>query len=112
MSAGVLTRVFPASVVDEVIAAAGHTEVRHRALLAQVMGYFSMGMALYSEDSYEDVFAQLTHSLLWSLEWAEAWSSPSKSGIFQAEARLGSEPVRDLFQHVAVPLAGPKAPGA
>ena len=112
VSVGLLTRVFPASVVDEVIAAAGRTEVRHRALPARVMAYFSMGMALYSEDSYEDVFAQLTDSLSWSSGWAEAWSSPSKSGILQARARLGSEPVRDLFKHVAVPLAGPQTPGS
>nr|WP_277871709.1 transposase domain-containing protein [Cryobacterium psychrophilum] len=56
VSVGLLTRVFPAGVVDEVIAAAGRTEVRQRALPARVMAYFSIGMALYSEDSYEDVF--------------------------------------------------------
>jgi hypothetical protein len=112
VSVGLLTRVFPASVVDEVIAAAGRTEVRQRALPARVMAYFSIGMALYSEDSYEDVFAQLTDGLSWSSGWTEDWSSPSKSGIFQARARLGSEPVRDLFKRVAVPLAGPETPGS
>ncbi|MCY7290516.1 MAG: IS4 family transposase [Cryobacterium sp.] len=112
VSVGLLTRVFPAGVVDEVIAAAGRTEVRQRALPARVMAYFSIGMALYSEDSYEDVFAQLTDGLSWSSGWAEEWSSPSKSGIFQARARLGSEPVRDLFKRVAVPLAGPETPGS
>ena len=52
---GVLTRVFPPDLVDEVIAAAGRTEQRHRMLPARVMAYFSIGMALYSEGSYEDV---------------------------------------------------------
>jgi hypothetical protein len=112
VSVGLLTRVFPASVVDEVIAAAGRTEVRQRALPARMMAYFSIGMALYSEDSYEDVFAQLAEGLSWSSGWTEAWSSPSKSGIFQARARLGFEPVRDLFTRVAQPLAGPETPGS
>ncbi|WP_173401500.1 transposase domain-containing protein, partial [Arthrobacter sp. H5] len=63
VSVGLLTRVFPAGVVDEVIAAAGRTEVRNRALPARVMAYFSIGMALHSEGSYEDVFEQLTDGL-------------------------------------------------
>jgi hypothetical protein len=112
VSVGLLTRVFPAVVVDEVIAAAGRTEVRHRALPARVMAYFSIGMALYSVDSYEDVFAQLTDGLSWSSGWAQEWSPPSKSGIFQARARLGFEPVRDLFTRVARPLASPDTPGS
>ena len=112
VSVGLLTRVFPADVVDEVIATAGRREVRNRALPARVMAYFSIGMALYSEDSYEDVFAQLTDGLSWSSGWTQAWSPPSKSGIFQARARLGFEPVRDLFKRVARPLAGPDTPGS
>ena len=103
---------FPASVVDEVIAAAGRTEVRQRALPARVMAYFSIGMALYSEDSYEDVFAQLTDGLSWSSGRALSWSPPSKSGIFQARARLGFELMRDLFTRVARPLAGAETPGS
>ncbi|MFE3002957.1 transposase domain-containing protein, partial [Nocardia sp. NPDC059246] len=63
VSVGLLTRVFPADVVDEVIAEAGRTQRRHRALSARVMAYFSIGMALHSEGSYEDVFALLTDGL-------------------------------------------------
>jgi hypothetical protein len=112
VSVGLLTRVFPANVVDEVIAEAGRTQVRHRALPARVMAYFSIGMALHSEGSYEDVFEHLTDGLSWSSGWAETWSPPSKSAIFQARARLGFEPVRDLFNRVARPLAGPDTPGS
>lgn len=112
VSVGLLTRVFPAYVVDEVIASAGRTEVRHRALPARVVAYFSLGMALYSEGSYEDVLAQLTDGLSWASGWSESWSPPSKSAIFQARSRLGFEPVRDLFARVARPLAGPDTPGS
>ena len=53
VSVGVLARVFPADVVDEVIAECDRTEQRHRSLPARVMAYFSMGMALHSEGSYD-----------------------------------------------------------
>lgn len=112
VSVGLLTRVFPAGVVDEVIADAGRTEQRNRSLPARVMAYFSIGMALHSEGSYEDVFAQLTDGLSWSSGWSQSWSPPSKSAIFQARSRLGFEPMRDLFARVVRPLAGPETPGS
>ena len=85
---GLLTRVFPPAVVDGVVAEEGRTELRRRSLPARVMVYFAIAMALYSEGSYEDVFAQLTDGLSWSSAWSESWALPSKSGIFQARARL------------------------
>jgi hypothetical protein len=112
VSVGVLTRVFPADLVDEVIAQSGRTEQRNRSLPARVMSYFAIGMALYSEGSYEDVLGQLTDGLAWASGWREEFSLPSKSAIFQARARLGSEPLAQLFARVAAPMAGPGAPGA
>lgn len=111
VSVGVLTRVFPPDLVDEVIAAAGRTEQRHRSLPARVMAYFSIGMALYSEGSYEDVLAQLTDGLSWASGWQESYSPPSKSAIFQARARLGSEPSAALFERVAQPIGTEATPG-
>ncbi len=109
---GVLTRVFPPELVDDVIAEAGRTEQRRRALPARVMAYFAVGMALFSEGSYEDVLAQLTDGLSWSSGWAESYVPPSKSAIFQARARLGPEPVEALFRRAARPLAAPETPGS
>jgi len=111
VSVGVLTRVFPPELVDGVIAAAGRTEQRQRALPARVMAYFSIGMALYSEGSYEDVLAQLTDGLSWASGWQESYTPPSKSAIFQARARLGSEPLVALFEQVAKPIGAQQAPG-
>lgn len=105
VSVGLLTKVFPPGLVDEVITATGRTERRNRSLPARVMAYFAIGMALYSEGSYEDVLAQLTDGLSWSSGWRDEWLPPTKSAIFQARARLGEEPVRALFQRVARPLA-------
>lgn len=112
VSVGVLTRVFPPEVVDEVIAAAGRTEQRHRALPARVMAYFAIGMGLYSEGSYEDVLGQLTDGLSWASGWRESYPLPSKSAIFQARQRLGSKPLAALFARVARPMAAAGAPGA
>ncbi len=111
VSVGVLTRVFPADLVDEVIEGAGRTQQRHRALPARVMAYFAIGMGLYSEGSYEDVLAQLTDGLSWASGWAQEYPLPSKSAIFQARQRLGSQPLADLFERVAKPLGGVGTPG-
>jgi hypothetical protein len=111
VSVGVLTQVFPPDLVDEVIADLGRTEQRNRSLPARVMAYFSIGMALYSEGSYEDVLGQLTDGLSWASGWQEAYSPPSKSAIFQARARLGSEPLAALFERVAQPIGGEQTPG-
>ena len=112
MSVGVLTRVFPAAVVDEVIAEAGRTQQRHRSLPARVMAYFAIAMGLYSEGSYEDVLAQLTDGLAWASGWREQYRLPGKSAIFQARERLGPGPLASLFSRVARPLATPDTPGA
>src|SRR5664280_1079108 len=111
VSVGVLTRVLPPGLVDEVIASVGRTEQRHRSLPARVMAYFSIGMALYSEGSYEDVLAQLTDGLSWASGWQESYTPPSKSAIFQARARLGSEPLAALFGRVAEPIGTEGTPG-
>ena len=111
VSVGVLTRVSPPDLVDEVIAEAGRKEQRNRTLPARVMAYFSIGMALYSEGSYEDVLAQLTDGLSWASGWQESYTPPSKSAIFQARARLGSEPLAALFERVAKPIGVEQTPG-
>jgi hypothetical protein len=111
VSVGVLTRVFPPALVDEVIEASGRTQVRHRALPARVMAYFAIGMGLYSDGSYDDVLAQLTDGLAWASGWREQYRLPGKSAIFQARERLGAAPLAALFERVARPLGGPDTPG-
>lgn len=111
VSVGVLTRVFPPALVDEVIEESGRMQVRHRALPARVMAYFAIGMGLYSDGSYEDVLSQLTDGLAWASGWREQYRLPSKSAIFQARERLGSAPLAALFARVAAPVGGPATPG-
>ena len=112
VSVGLLTRVFPPGLVDEVIAEVGRTEQRHRVLPARVMAYFSLGMALHSEGSYDDVLSLLTDGLAWGLSDWDPKELPSRSAIFQARDRLGYEPIQALFERVATPMAATDTPGA
>jgi len=75
------------------------------------MAYFSIGMALHSEGSYEDVLGLLTDGLSWVSGDVEPVVLPSKSAIFQARKRLGSAPLKALFERVAKPLAESQTPG-
>jgi hypothetical protein len=75
------------------------------------MVYFSIGMALHSEGSYEDVLSLLTDGLAWT-SGEEPIPLPSKSAIFQARSRLGPEPLEALFAKVAAPLASEATPEA
>ena len=108
---GVLTRTFPPTLVDEVVAGCGRTEQRNRSLPARAMAYFAIGMALHSEGSYEDVLSLLTDGLAWT-SGEEPIVLPSKSAVFQARARLGPEPLQVLFARVAAPLAKRETTGA
>jgi len=104
--------VFPAEVIDEVIAGCGRKEQRHRSLPARTMAYFAIGMALHSEGSYQDVLGLMTDGLAWTGGDSEPVRLPSPSAIFQARQRLGAEPVKALFDRVARPLATTETPGA
>jgi Insertion element 4 transposase N-terminal/Transposase DDE domain len=112
VSLGLVMKVFPPGLVDEVVAECGRREVRRRSLPARVVVYFVIGLALFAAESYEEVFAQLVGGLSWVSRWREKYVLPSSSGLFQARARLGAEPMRVLFQRVAVPLASLTTPGA
>ena len=108
---GLLMRVFPAEVVDAVIAECGRTEQRRRSLPARSMAYFAMGMALHSEGSYEDVLALISDGIAWANRVEGAGPLANKAAVFQARARLGAEPLARLFEKVAQPLAQEGTPG-
>jgi hypothetical protein len=63
---GVLTRVFPAELVDEVVAETGRGEKRTRLLPARVTVYFVLAMCLFSGQAYEEVARLLTEGLAWA----------------------------------------------
>ena len=111
VSVGLLMTVFPADVVDAVVAECGRTEQRRRSLPARSMVYFAMGMALHSEGSYEDVLALISDGLGWAQREPGAGRLANKAAISHARDRLGPEPLAVLFERVATPLAAPQTPG-
>jgi hypothetical protein len=110
VSVGLLMKVFPAQVVDSVIAACGRTEQRRRSLPARSMAYFAMGMALHSEGSYEDVLALISDGLAWAQRDEGSGKLANKAAISHARDRLGPEPMALLFERVAKPLAAQDTP--
>ena len=111
VSVGLLMKVFPAEVVDAVIAQCGRTEQRRRSLPARSMAYFSMGMALHSDGSYENVLALISDGLAWAQREQGSGKLANKAAISHARDRLGPEPMALLFSRVARPLAAKDAPG-
>ncbi len=108
---GVLTRVFPAELVDEVIAETGRGERRCRLLPARVVVYFVLAMCLFSGQGYEEVARLLACGLAWARRWRGRWEVPTTAAISRARVRLGPEPLKALFARVCRPVAGADTPG-
>jgi hypothetical protein len=109
---GVLTRLVHRDLVDEVLADTGRTERRRRLLPARVVVYFVLALTLFFDDAYEEVMRKLVQGLQFLRSWDEHWQVPSSSALCQARARLGAEPIHELYTRVARPLAGAGSPGA
>jgi hypothetical protein len=108
---GVLTRTFPPELVEEILAELGRAEQRHRLLPARLVTYYVLAMALFSSAGYEEVMRNLVEGLSWESGWRQRWTVPSQPAISQARARLGVEPLAELFRRACVPLATPSTPG-
>ena len=111
ISVGVLARAFPRELVDEVIDAAGARERRRRVLPAWLTLYFTLALALFMDRGALRVMRKLAGVVAWA-ERGVTVSVPSEEALSNARARLGSEPLRLLFEKVAGPVAMPGAAGA
>lgn len=109
---GVLTATFPRGLVDEVIEATGRREQRNRLLPAHLTVYYVLAMTLFSSAGYEEVMRSLTEGLAWSSDGQQQYEMPSQVAISKARARLGPEPLAELFDRACVPLATPATRGA
>ncbi len=109
---GVLTRVFPPELVDEVVAECGRVEQRSRLLPARVVVYFVLAMCLFSGQGYEEVARLLTQGLEHARRWEKPWRVPTTGAIGRARRRLGPEPLKALFARVCRPVADRETAGA
>jgi hypothetical protein len=112
ISVGVLTRLFDRDLVDEVLAETGRREKRSRLLPARVVVYYVLALCLFCEDGYEEVMRKLVNGLRFLRTWRGDWRVPTTGAISQARQRLGEDPLRVLFERVAVPMAEPGTKGA
>ena len=112
ISLGVITKAFPAKVIEEILRRTGRASRRQRQLPAPVVVYYVIALALYMEVSYGEVLRCLVEGLRW-LSWRGGGVAVTgKSGISQARARLGVEPVKQLYEQVVHPIARPQTKGA
>ena len=112
VSLGVITKTFPLSKVKAMLRATGKTGVRQRDLPAHVVVYYVIALALYMRASYREVLRCLLEGLQWLLRPSATVKVAGKSGISQARTRLGSEPLKRLYEEVAAPIATRKTVGA
>ncbi|WP_281189918.1 IS4 family transposase [Micromonospora inyonensis] len=89
---GELTQFIPFEMVDEILAATRRTQQRIRLLPARVVVYLVLAGCLFAELGYGQVWQKLTAGLA-GLGLAE----PSSGTLREARQRLGSAPLRALF---------------
>src|SRR6266487_1320724 len=94
---GVLAEAFPRDVVEAVIDAAGARELRNRMLPAWLTVYFVLALALFMDMGAGRVMRKLAGTLAWATRGVIV-AVPSEEALSNARARLGSEPLRLLFE--------------
>jgi hypothetical protein len=112
ISIGVLSSAIPADLIDEILIETKSVQIRTRLLPARVVVYFVLALPLFFGDAYEEVMQKLVQGLQYLKVWRSDWQVPTASALCRARQRLGEEPLRQLFQRIAAPLAEPAAPGA
>jgi len=104
---GVLTEWVPVELVDEVLAECGVWDRKPGALPARFTVYFALALALFQQDSYDDV----AENLVGALDGMDE-TIPNKSSFTRARQRLGARPLEALFHSLAGPVAPAGLEGA
>ncbi|MBW6455890.1 MAG: IS4 family transposase [Trueperaceae bacterium] len=108
---GFLAAFFPPVLVDRVLLEAGRVEQRSRLLPSKLVVYYVLAMALYASEGYRELFRLLSEGLR-ALDPSLVVTVPQKSAFSKARERVGSAPLRRLFEEAAVPMAEPQTVGA
>ena len=112
ISLGVIAKFFPRDKVDAVLKRTGRASIRERDLPAHVVVYYVIALALYMRASYREVLRCLLEGVQWLAEPSASVKVAGNSGISQARTRLGAEPLQQLYEMVAHPIATQQTKGA
>jgi Insertion element 4 transposase N-terminal/Transposase DDE domain len=112
ISLGVVAKFFPVEKVRAVLKETGRQSMRQRDLPAHVVIYYVIALALYMRSSYREVLRCLLEGLQWLLDPSVQVKVAGKSGISQARSRLGTAPVKKLYDAVVAPIAEKRTQGA
>ena len=112
ISLGVVAKVFPRPLVEDILKRTGRASERQRDLPAHVAMYYVIALALFMEASYGEVLRCLLEGLQWLRGLKVEPRVPARSSISQARIRLGWEPVRQLHDEVVRPIAEDETRGA
>lgn len=112
LSVMVLARIYPVDQVKSVLVKTGKDSQRERLLPASLMIYYVMALALYMQVSYQEVLRLVFEAFNWSAQPSERVQIVAKSAIAKARARLGEEPLKDLYRNLVRPIATEKTVGA
>lgn len=110
VSLGVLSERIPRSTIVDAVGDCGRSSQRRRDLPAELVALFCMSLWLWRDVCCEDVLRCVLESCRWlGLPGSDG---ATKGAITQARNRLGVEPMRLLFERVAVPVATKDTLGA
>jgi Insertion element 4 transposase N-terminal/Transposase DDE domain len=112
ISLGVIAKFFPLDKIREVLQQTNSASKRERDLPAHVVMYYVIALALYMRSSYREVLRCLLEGVQWLLDPSAQLTVAGKSGISQARTRLGSEPVKKLYEAIVGPIAEKQTKGA
>jgi hypothetical protein len=107
---GELTQQVPFDLVDAVLTETGTLQKRLRMLPSRVGVYFVLALGLYAHLGYTRVWDKLTAAFR-SVPGAVV-PCPSDKALRDLRRRLGTAPIKALFDVLAGPLATPDTPGA
>jgi hypothetical protein len=108
---GLLAAFFPPGVIDRILEETDRVEQRTRLLPSRLVVYYVLAMALYAREGYRELYRLLVEGLR-SVDPSLPVTVPQKSAFSKARERVGSLPLRRLFEETAVPMASASTPGA
>ncbi len=108
---GQMTEAFPRAMIEKILEETDRASVRRRKLPAYLMVYYVIALGLMVSVSAREVLRRLLDDVRDQLaDGAELIAS--RAAICKARARLGVEPIRELFERVVRPIAKRVTKGA